>query len=167
MIHVTGAIGRQIADLFSNMISSAGCLAVALVLNAPLALVMLCIVPVVVIFIAIFSCFIRKASRRSGESFGYAGALATEVLAGIKTVAALCAEPWALSTYGGHVDTAQRSSVWGGFLTALSTGITSLLFYITYTVAFFLGTYQVSQNSSVSRGERERFVRVLLPASVM
>lgn len=149
MVHISGAIGRQIADLFSNMWSSAGCLAVAMVLNAPLALIMLLIVPVVVICIAIFSCFIRKASKKSGHAFSSAGGLATEVLAGIKTVAALCAEPWALLTYGKHVETAQRSSVWGGFLTALSTGVTSLLFYITYTFAFYLGTEQVANNSSV------------------
>ena len=139
MIHITGAIGRQMADLFANLWSSAGCLAVAFVLNAPLALVMLLIVPVVVIFIAILSCFIRKASKQSGHSFSLAGALATEVLAGIKTVASLCAEPWAITTYGAHVVEAQKSSVWAGFLTALSTGITSLLFYITYTFAFFIG----------------------------
>ena len=102
----------------------------------PLALIMLLIVPVVVIFIAIISCFIRKASKQSGHSFGLAGALATEVLAGIKTVASLCAEPWAISTYGEHVLEAQKSSVWAGFLTALSTGITSLLFYITYMYTF-------------------------------
>ena len=109
---------------------------------------MLLIVPVVVIFIAIISCFIRKASKQSGHSFGLAGALATEVLAGIKTVASLCAEPWAISIYGEHVLEAQKSSVWAGFLTALSTGITSLLFYITYTFAFFIGTQQVANNSS-------------------
>jgi len=149
MVHITSAIGRQIADLFSNMWASAGCLAVAFVLNAPLALVMLCIVPVVVVCIAIISCFIRKASKKSADSFSSAGALATEVLAGIKTIAALCAEPWAIRTYSRDVETAQHSSVWGGFLTALSTGTTSLLFYITYTVAFFLGTYLVSQNSSM------------------
>lgn len=149
MIHITGAIGRQMADLFANLWSSAGCLAVAFVLNAPLALIMLLIVPVVVIFIAILSCFIRKASKQSGHSFSLAGALATEVLAGIKTVASLCAEPWAITTYGEHVVEAQKSSVWAGFLTALSTGITSLLFYITYTFAFFIGTKQVSENSSM------------------
>jgi len=148
MIHISGAIGRQMADLFANLWSSAGCLAVAFVLNAPLALIMLLIVPVVVIFIAIISCFIRKASKQSGRSFGLAGALATEVLAGIKTVASLCAEPWAISTYGENVMEAQKSSVWAGFLTALSTGITSLLFYITYTFAFFIGTQQVANNSS-------------------
>ena len=142
MIHISGAIGRQMADLFANLWSSAGCLAVAFVLNAPLALIMLLIVPVVVIFIAIISCFIRKASKQSGHSFSLAGALATEVLAGIKTVASLCAEPWAITTYGDHVVEAQKNSVWAGFLTALSTGITSLLFYITYTFAFFIGKWE-------------------------
>lgn len=80
MVHITGAIGRQMADLCANFFSSLGCLVVALLLNAPLAVIMLCIVPFVMFFIAIINIFIRKASKKSGDSFSSAGALATEVL---------------------------------------------------------------------------------------
>eukprot|EP00567_Pseudictyota_dubia_P003208 CAMPEP_0197456878 /NCGR_PEP_ID=MMETSP1175-20131217/44537_1 /TAXON_ID=1003142 /ORGANISM="Triceratium dubium, Strain CCMP147" /LENGTH=1434 /DNA_ID=CAMNT_0042991077 /DNA_START=181 /DNA_END=4485 /DNA_ORIENTATION=- len=149
MIHINAAIGRQIADLFCNMWSSAGCLAVAFVLNAPLALIMLCIVPVVAVVIAVVACFIRKSSREAHDSFSAAGGLATEVISGIKTVAALCMEPWALTTYTAHVIDARRASVYGGFLSALSTAIVGFLFYCTYTFAFFVGTEQVANNSSM------------------
>ena len=106
----------------------AGCLAISLMLNTPLALIILCIVLVLAIVIAAMACFIRKSSSKSGDSFAGAGALATEVLSGIKTIAALCAEPWALLTYDSYVTDAQRSAVWGGFLAASSAGVTGLLF---------------------------------------
>ena len=149
MIHINGAIGRQMVDLFANMWASAGCLAVAFALNAPLALVMLLVVPFVVICIAIIAIFIRRSSRKSGGAFSSAGALATEVFASFKTVASLCAEPWAIRTYTDHVITAQKTSIRGGFFAALSMGITSLLFYLTYTMAFVIGTYQVAENSTM------------------
>mmetsp|Transcript_23253 Transcript_23253/g.34328 ORF Transcript_23253/g.34328 Transcript_23253/m.34328 type:complete len:1363 (+) Transcript_23253:161-4249(+) len=151
MIHISGAIGRQMADLFANFFSSLGCLIVALLLNPPLAFIMLCIVPVVMIFIGIISIFIRRAGRKSGDSFSDAGGLATEVLAGIKTVASLCAEPWAMLTYDDHIGKALKASIRGGFLMGLSTGITSFLFYVTFTFAFFIGTEQVANNSSMTQ----------------
>jgi ATP-binding cassette subfamily B (MDR/TAP) protein 1 len=147
MIHLRAAMGRHMADWFANLWSSIGCLAVALILNPPLALIMLLVFPVVVVFIAVFAYFIRASSRNASTSFSHAGALATEVLAGIKTIAALCAEPWAARTYDSHLRTAQYASVRGGAWMALSTGVTSLLFYITFTVAFFIGTQQVADNA--------------------
>ena len=47
------ALGRSIADTFANLLSAAGCLAVSLALDAPLALFMLCILPVIGIVIGI------------------------------------------------------------------------------------------------------------------
>jgi len=146
MIHIGGAVGRQTADLFANFVSAVGSLAVALVLNAPLALIMLCVVPVVGVVVMIVSCFLRKSSKEAGDSFISAGALATEVIAGIKTVASLCAEKWAVMTYDGHVTKGQERSVYSGFLTGLMTGLTGLLFYSTYVAAFVVGTEQVAND---------------------
>lgn len=151
MIHVRGAVGRQMADLLANGVASAGCLAVAFLLNSALALIMLAIVPVVALVILILAYFIRKASRQASESLASAGALATEVLAGIKTIAALGAESWAIRNYNKHVETAQTRSVWAGFWTGLSTGLTGFLFYCIYTVAFIFGTHQVAENTTVAK----------------
>ena len=56
------ALGRSIADTFANLLSAVGCLAVSLGLDAPLALMMLCVLPVIGIAIGIVSCFMRKYS---------------------------------------------------------------------------------------------------------
>lgn len=148
MVHINGAVGRQVADTFANGFTAAGCLAVALILNVYLALVMLCVVPFVALSIAIFSCFIRKKSRQSAEHFSKAGAIATEVISGMKTVASLCAQKWALSNYRKCLRSGQEHSVWGGILQGLASGVTGFLFYCTYTVAFILGTDQVAQDAN-------------------
>lgn len=143
------SLGRSVADTFSNLLSAAGCLAVSLGLDAPLALIMLCIMPVIGIFIGIISCFIRKYSGLALKEFSLAGAFASEVLTGIKTIASLRAEMWAVRRYTGHVVDAQTYTVRSQVYSKLASGIMGFLFYVTYTFAFIFGTYQAAQRAEV------------------
>ena len=86
LVHINNAIGKQVADVYSNAVSAIGCLAVALMLNTPLSLIMLCIVPVILIILAAFNFCIRRVKKRASSEIGQAGGIATEALAGIKTV---------------------------------------------------------------------------------
>ncbi|KAL7535659.1 hypothetical protein ACHAXR_006647 [Thalassiosira sp. AJA248-18] len=141
------ALGRSVADTFANLLSAVGCLAVSLGLDAPLALFMLCILPVIGIIIGIISCFMRKYSGLALEEFASAGAFASEVLTGIKTIASLRAETWAVKRYTGHVVEAQKYSVRSQFYSKLASGVMGFLFYVTYTFAFIFGTYQAAQRA--------------------
>ncbi|KAL3929994.1 MAG: hypothetical protein SGARI_004610, partial [Bacillariaceae sp.] len=67
IVYMSEAIGRAIADTFGLGVSALGCLVVALLLNLPLSLVMLAIIPVVVIIMLIFNYFIRKASKGANK----------------------------------------------------------------------------------------------------
>lgn len=137
------ALGRSISDTWANALSAIGCLAVSLGLDAPLALFMLCMLPVIGIVIGIISCFMRKSSGLALKEYGSAGAFASEVLTGIKTIASLRAETWAVDRYSGHVTRAQEHSVKSQVYAKLASGVMGLLFYSTYTFAFIFGTYQV------------------------
>ena len=149
MVQINGSIGRAMADTFANLFAAAGCLAVALMLNAPLTIVMLCVVPVVAVCIAILSCFVRKNSHEAAAEFSKAGAIATEVISGMKTVASLCAQLWALNNYKAFVLGSQKLSIRSSVLASLATGITGFLFYCTYTVAFVIGTEQVAGDATM------------------
>ena len=142
-MHISNAIGRQVADTYANGISSAACLAVALLLNTPLALIMLCAVPIAFTILALFNVCIRRVKKQSSSEMAAAGGLATEVLAGIKTVAALCAQPHFNERYQNHVNASATLSIRATVLSSLLAGITGALFYITYTIAFVVGTEQV------------------------
>jgi ABC-type bacteriocin/lantibiotic exporter with double-glycine peptidase domain len=52
--------------------------------------------PIVGISVAIISIFMRKRSGQALAEFASAGAFATEVISGIKTVSSLSAESWAV-----------------------------------------------------------------------
>lgn len=84
---ISDGIGRKVADAFANLLSSVACLAVAIALDPPLALMMLATLPIVAICIAVVSIFVRKNSGFALQNYASAGAFATEVISGIKTVA--------------------------------------------------------------------------------
>mmetsp|Transcript_15434 Transcript_15434/g.32636 ORF Transcript_15434/g.32636 Transcript_15434/m.32636 type:complete len:1373 (-) Transcript_15434:205-4323(-) len=143
LVHINNAIGKQVVDVYANAISAIGCMAVSLMLNTQLSLVMLCVVPVVLIIMALFNMCIRRVKKRAGKEIAEAGGIATEALAGIKTVASLCAQPYFRTQYETHVNQSAKSSIMVSFLSSLLAGITGMLFYMTYTFAFYIGTEQV------------------------
>jgi hypothetical protein len=54
-------------------ISAAACMAVALLLNTPLALIMLCEMPVASTILALFNVCIRRVKKRSSAEMAHAG----------------------------------------------------------------------------------------------
>jgi ABC-type bacteriocin/lantibiotic exporter with double-glycine peptidase domain len=92
----------------------------------------------------------RKYSGLALAEFASAGAFASEVITGIKTIASLRAEKWAVTRYTAHVVDAQKFSVKSEVYKKLASGVMGLLFYATYTVAFTYGTYQVRNNRDLS-----------------
>ncbi|KAG7348908.1 multidrug ABC transporter ATPase/permease [Nitzschia inconspicua] len=147
IVYMHTAIGRSIADTFGLGVSALGCLVVAFLLNTPLAFIMLAAVPVVVIIMLIFNYFIRRASKDANKELGMAGSVATEVIAGIKTVAALCAKEHFGSKYTHQLDQAERFAIRSGVLQIALAGIVAMLFYFTYCYALYVGTEQVLSNS--------------------
>ncbi|KAL7533771.1 hypothetical protein ACHAXR_008989 [Thalassiosira sp. AJA248-18] len=150
LVHINNAIGKQIADVYSNAVSAIGCLTVSLLLNAPLSLIMLLVVPVAIIILALFNFCIRRVKKRASKEISEAGGIATEALAGIKTVASLCAQPYFRSEYEHHVNESAKLSIKAASLTSLLAGITGAMFYLTYTFAFFIGTEQVISGADMT-----------------
>lgn len=122
---------------------------------------MLCMLPIIAICIAIVSCFLRKRSGQALDEFASAGAFATEVISGIKTIASLGAESWAASRYEDMVRKAQFFSIWSGFLTKVTAGVMGLLFYFTYTIAFLFGTEQVANTEQVLESKLNPFYCII------
>lgn len=154
---INDGIGRKIADTFANLLTSIVSLAVAIGLDAPLALMMLAILPVVAICIGIVSIFLRRNSGHALEQYATAGAFASEVINGMKTVASLCVERWAVDRYAGTVRKAQVYSVRSGFYTGVSAGITGFLFYATYSYSFIFGTEQVANTGDFQNSKLNPF----------
>jgi len=158
---INDAIGRKMADGVANLLSAVFCLAVAIGLNPPLALIMLCVLPVVAIVVAIISCFMRRRNSQALDAYATGGAFSTEVISGIKTVASLSAERWAAKKYEGISRRGQKYSIWSGFLTKVTAGAMGVIFYVTYTFAFLLGTEQVAQKEEIGESHLNPFYCII------
>jgi len=158
MSRIQIALGRSVADTFANLLSAVGCLMVSIGLDPPLALFMLCVLPIIAIAIGIVSCYMRKSSHRALSEFASAGAFASEVFTGIKTVASLRAETWAVERYTEHALLAQKHSIHSQILSKLAAGVMGLLFYATYTFAFIFGTEQAAKRAEVEGSYASPFV---------
>jgi ATP-binding cassette subfamily B (MDR/TAP) protein 1 len=148
IVHMSSAIGRAVADTFGLGVSALGCLVVALILNAALALVMLAIIPLVIIIMMIFNYYIRKSSKAANGELAMAGSVATEAISGIKTVAALCAKLHFGEKYTNHLNESEKYAIKSGVLQSVLAGIVGMTFYFTYCYAFYLGTKQVIERAT-------------------
>mmetsp|Transcript_84198 Transcript_84198/g.126234 ORF Transcript_84198/g.126234 Transcript_84198/m.126234 type:complete len:1341 (+) Transcript_84198:186-4208(+) len=150
LVHVNAAIGRQIVDVYSLFISSLGCLLVALLLNTALSFIMLCVIPLVALVMFIINWFVRKRNRESAVELALAGSIATEVIAGIKTVFALCSQNFFVQQYNDHLARSERRQIRSVFLSSFLGGLIGFMFYVTYTFAFYIGTEQVISGADFS-----------------
>ncbi len=166
MVRIQTALGRAVADTFSNrksvlhlplcsfssvvvltclllvhlpVLSAVGCLMTSFGIDAPLALFMLCILPVIGIVVGIVSCHIRRSSGMALKEFASVGAFASEVLTGIQTIASLRAERWAVERYTTHVADAQKFSVQSQIYSKLASGHLGVLSFGTLPLHSSLG----------------------------
>jgi ABC-type multidrug transport system fused ATPase/permease subunit len=102
------------------------------------------------IIMALINACIRRVKKHANKEMSKAGGIATEVLSGIKTVASLCAQPYFEDKYQKHVRESARSSAKAAALSGLSAGIAGALFYVAYTVAFYVGTEQVVDGAQMA-----------------
>jgi ABC-type multidrug transport system fused ATPase/permease subunit len=150
LVHVNAAIGRQIVDVYSLAVSSVGCLVVALLLNTALSLIMLCVIPVVALVMVVINWFVRNRNKEGAAELALAGSIATEVIAGIKTVFALCSQKFFFKQYSDHLARSERRQTRSIFLSSLLAGLTGLIFYATYMISFYIGTQQVISGAETS-----------------
>merc|ERR1719221_1240544 len=120
---------------------------------------MLCVIPIIFIILMLFNLCIRRVKRKASAESGIAGGLATEALAGIKTVASLCAQSHFASEYAHHVKESAKFSIKASFLSSLLAGVTGALFYVSYVFAFYIGTQQVEEDANL-----KTVIKCLLPS---
>jgi len=65
-------------------------------------------------------------------------------------VTALCAQRWALDRYAVDSESSSKFATKSGILSSVVSGVTAFLFYLTYTLAFYIGTVQVSDNTDAT-----------------
>lgn len=94
------------------------------------------------------------------KSYSMAGAVAEEVLGGIRTVVAFGGEEKELQRYRGNLKAAEANGNKKGLFTGLGIGIMWLITYCAYGVALWFGAKMVVEN-------REEPVRIYTPNTIV
>ncbi|PVU86637.1 hypothetical protein BB560_006631 [Smittium megazygosporum] len=104
-----------------------------------MALVVLCVIPLIVVSSAILSKFIVKFTRLVQTSYAGAGGVATEVLSSMRTVAAFNSQEKELKRYSTKVDAAFRSGFKKATALGLGLGLIFFFIYSCYALGFWFG----------------------------
>jgi ATP-binding cassette subfamily B (MDR/TAP) protein 1 len=140
MAKIQDGIGRKFADLIMNGVGALGGIVVAFILDPVLAAIMLACIPLITLSVAVTSSVVSTATADGLKHYSSAGAIATEVIAGIRTVASLCSEPFEVDRYSRSLVKAEAAGIRKGIYAGLSGGSLFASFFLSYAVAFFYAT---------------------------
>nr|pir LaMDR1 protein - Leishmania mexicana amazonensis [Leishmania amazonensis] len=108
-----------------------------------LTLVMVGMMPFIIVMAAIIGNIVSKMTESSRKHFAKAGSMATEVMENIRTVQVFGREDYELQRFAEAVLYAQERGIHKEFAGSLSAAVVMALVYLSYTVAFFFGSYLV------------------------
>ncbi|GET92194.1 P-glycoprotein-like protein [Leishmania tarentolae] len=108
-----------------------------------LTLVMIGMMPLIIVMASIIGSIVAKMTESSRKYFSKAGSVATEVMENIRTVQVFGREDYELQRFAEEVVRAQEHGIRKEFAGNLSAAVVMALVYISYTIAFFFGSYLV------------------------
>ncbi|KAG5493864.1 hypothetical protein JKF63_01696 [Porcisia hertigi] len=108
-----------------------------------LTFVMIGIMPFIIIMAAIIGNIVSRMTESSRKRFASAGSLATEVIENIRTVQIFGRENYEVQRFAKAVLKAQDRGIRKEFAVSLSAAVIMALMFVSYTVAFFFGSYLV------------------------
>ena len=104
-----------------------------------LTLVLLCSLPLMSLGGAVLAQLQTSLAAKEMAAYGRAGAIAEEVLAGIRTVVAFGGQPKELERYAGNLRGARTAGILRSILTGLSSGVTLGVMFGVYGLGFWFG----------------------------
>ncbi|KAI6239003.1 Multidrug resistance protein pgp-3 [Aphelenchoides fujianensis] len=112
---------------------------VGFILSWQMSLIMIFVVPFVVLTIWGSARSVKHALRKQMNAYGSAGAVAEEVLSGIRTVAAFNAQTFEIDRYSKHLARGCRSGLRKALWTALFSGLYLIILFVSMGLAFWFG----------------------------
>ncbi|XP_071841103.1 ATP-dependent translocase ABCB1-like isoform X2 [Apostichopus japonicus] len=126
--------------------------AIGFVKSWELTLVIMSMTPLLAICGAFMSKMIASFATKEQESYAKAGSIAEEVLSCVRTVFSFGGEQKEIKRYEGELQDAKDVGIKKGITTATGIGVTMLIIFSSYALAFWYGPRMVSQDK-ISGGD--------------
>jgi ABC-type multidrug transport system fused ATPase/permease subunit len=128
-----------------------------------LTLLLLGIAPVLAACGALMMKLISGSQSAEQLAYGEAGAVVSEVLAGLRTVVGLGAEQQMLNRYSDKLVNATQAEIKNGWFQGLGMGVTWSLFFFAYGASFRFGFWLIHHNDDWSGGKIMMVMLSVLP----
>uniref|UniRef100_A0A915ANQ4 Uncharacterized protein n=1 Tax=Parascaris univalens TaxID=6257 RepID=A0A915ANQ4_PARUN len=148
---IKDGIGDKMGILFTYTANFVSGMVVAFSFSWKMALVMIAFVPLLGGLIGLLVQFISKSSRREAAEYGKAGAIAEEVIMGIRTVISFNGQTKEVSRYQSRLQGAAKFGIRKAFLIAFGSSWIFCLIFVAMGVAFWYGT-QLFINNEITAG---------------
>ncbi|XP_004862484.1 multidrug resistance protein 1 isoform X1 [Heterocephalus glaber] len=143
---INEGIGDKIGMFFQSMATFLAGFIVGFTRGWKLTLVILAISPVLGLSAGIWAKVLSSFTDKELSAYAKAGAVAEEVLAAIRTVIAFGGQNKELERYNNNLEDAKRIGIKKAITANISIGVTFLLIYAAYALAFWYGTTLVLSN---------------------
>jgi len=104
-----------------------------------LALVLLGFLPVIAIVGGIINKFVASGENKNSKAYGKAGAVLTEALTNIRTVAAFGGEEAEIKRFDMHLEKSEKEGIRKGWVSGATIGVLLFFIFITYGVGLYFG----------------------------
>uniref|UniRef100_A0A5F8HBD6 Multidrug resistance protein 1 n=1 Tax=Monodelphis domestica TaxID=13616 RepID=A0A5F8HBD6_MONDO len=137
---INDGIGDKLGLLFQSLASFLTGFIVGFTRGWKLTLVILAVSPVLGLSAAVWAKILSSFTDKELLAYAKAGAVAEEVLAGIRTVIAFGGQKKELERYNKNLEEAKRIGINKAITANISIGAAFLLIYASYALAFWYGT---------------------------
>uniref|UniRef100_A0A914HYY5 ABC-type xenobiotic transporter n=1 Tax=Globodera rostochiensis TaxID=31243 RepID=A0A914HYY5_GLORO len=140
MDRIREGMSDKLAVIFQSLAACVAGILYAFYMSWQMALVMLLVFPFMILAFFGSASAVSRAVRKEMSAYSAAGAVAEEVLAGIRTVAAFNAQQFELTRYKRHLVVGRRMGIRKALMVAFFGGLHLLVMFGSMGVAFWYGT---------------------------
>ncbi|KAI8055019.1 multidrug resistance protein 1 [Syncephalis plumigaleata] len=140
---VQEGISEKVGIIIQSVCTFLAGFILAFVKGWKMALVLLCVFPVLATAGAIMGRVVTKSVTGGQDAYAKAGAVAEEVLSGVKTVSAFGAQEREVRRYESKLDMALTEGQKKGYAVGLSVGVMLCVLFFSYGLGFWFGSKQI------------------------
>ncbi|KAJ1948494.1 hypothetical protein EC988_005152, partial [Linderina pennispora] len=140
---VQDGIGEKFGFVFMNVVSFVAAFIIAFIKGWKLTLVCLCVIPFIAAAGGYLGIKISQLVTYAQDQNAESGAVADEVLSGIRTVMAFNGQEREIARYDEKINEAYKFGKKNGFILGGSIGVIQFFIYVMYCVGFNFGSWRV------------------------
>eukprot|EP01012_Entosiphon_sulcatum_P031341 TRINITY_DN393_c0_g1_i1.p1 TRINITY_DN393_c0_g1~~TRINITY_DN393_c0_g1_i1.p1 ORF type:complete len:1254 (+),score=232.49 TRINITY_DN393_c0_g1_i1:49-3762(+) len=164
ILKIKEATGEKVPFTIYNLFTSIFSVAYGFFVSWRLTLIILAMSPLLVGAGAMMAVVLTRMTQQGQKAYAGAGNVAHEVISSIRTVVSFNGQEREVQRYNAYLDDARAAEVKKAMVSGVSMGVTYLVIFASYGVAFWYGSYLVEWKINTGGEVLSCFFSVLIGA---